>query len=124
MSKENQIFDSHQAVLDDDELLARFFNENRVELADDGFSARVMQQLPSRSVRLSRIWTLVCTLAGVVFLVWADGLGQLRRVAVNSIGNFEGFLSSFDFSMMSPLMVYAAISLLVLFAVSNIDYSR
>lgn len=124
MSMDNKIFDNNKAVLSDDELLAQFFDENRIDLADDGFSARVMQQLPSQSVRLSRIWTFVCVLAGIAFFIWADGLGQLRRVAVNSAGNIVGFLSSVDFSMTSPLMIYAAASLLALFAISNLDFSR
>ncbi|MBQ9637854.1 MAG: DUF5056 domain-containing protein [Prevotella sp.] len=121
---DNQITNKNGAMMSDDELLAQFFNENRVELEDDGFAARVMQQLPSRTVRLSRIWTFVCALAGVAFFVWADGLGQLRHLAANSVGNVMGFLLSVDFSATSPLMLYAAISLLVLFAISNLDLSR
>lgn len=124
MNMDNQIFNDNKAMLSDDELLAQFFNENRIELEDNGFSARVIQQLPSRLVRLSRIWTFVCILVGIAFFIWADGLSQLRRVAVNSMGNFVGFLSSVDFSVTSPLMIYAALSLLVLFAVSNLDFSR
>ena len=38
--------------LTDDELIMMFFEDNRVELPDDGFSKRVMAQLPSRMVKL------------------------------------------------------------------------
>ncbi|MBR1468916.1 MAG: DUF5056 domain-containing protein [Prevotella sp.] len=97
----------NKSLLSDDELVAMFFDENRQELPDNGFSQRVMHTLPSRSVWLSRIWTAACLLAGVVFFVWADGLGQLRHVLMNSMGNFFGFLSSVSFSGISPVMVVA-----------------
>lgn len=72
---------------DRDELLVRkFFEENKVELADDGFSQRVMRRLPDRTRRLSRIWTAVCTLAGILMCVvfnWIDVL----------VGIFNDFIS-------------------------------
>lgn len=59
----------------DNELIEKFFQEARqAELADDGFSERVMQRLPAASaVRreqlASRLWTLLCvTVATVLFV--------------------------------------------------------
>lgn len=54
---------------DDSRLLGAFFAENTIEVADDGFTERVMQRLPERSSRLNRIWTWICVVAGVMFLV-------------------------------------------------------
>ena len=104
----------------DDELVAMFFEENRQELADDGFSQRVMRQLPSRSLRLSRIWTALCLLAGIGFFVWIDGLSQLRRVLWNMLGNFEGFVSSIDFSGTSPVMILASLLVFTMFVAWNL----
>ena len=42
--------------IDNDKLLRDFFTENRQEIADRGFSRRVMHHLPDRSNRLARIW--------------------------------------------------------------------
>ena len=44
--------------IDNDKLLKDFFAENKREIADNGFSRRVMHQLPDRSNRLARLWTL------------------------------------------------------------------
>ncbi|MCR5131400.1 MAG: DUF5056 domain-containing protein [Prevotella sp.] len=104
---ENQIFENNQ-LLTDDELLEKFFNENRVELDDDGFSERVMEKLPQGTLRLSRLWTLICSVVGIGFFIWADGFGQLKRVFQNSLGNIEGFVSSIDFSNISPMMLMMA----------------
>ena len=81
---------------DRDELLVRkFFEENKVELADDGFSQRVMRRLPDRTRRLSRIWAAVCTLAGILMCVvfnWVDVL----------VGIFNDFISGFMPSIQKP----------------------
>lgn len=61
---------------DRDELLVRkFFDENKIELPDDGFSRRVMRRLPDRARRLNRIWTAVCLLLGALIAVKNDWFG-------------------------------------------------
>ena len=121
MMMENRI--DNKQLLSDDELVAMFFDENRQDLADDGFSQRVMHRLPSHSVRLSRIWTLVCSIAGIAFFFVTDGIGQLKHVLFNAIGHFVGFLSSVDFHGWSPLMIIVAIGLLMGFFAWNIAES-
>ena len=116
---EKDTFDNNK-VLSDDELVAMFFAEQKQELEDDGFSKRVMQQLPSRSLRLSRIWTLVCSLLGIGLFFWADGFGQLKRLFLNAFGNLGGFLSSVDLSNISPMMVIFAIATFYLIIAWNV----
>lgn len=53
---------------DDGRLLASFFAGNVADVPDDGFTERVMQRLPRRRSRASRVWTWFCAIAGVVFL--------------------------------------------------------
>lgn len=48
-------------------LLRDFFAENKQEIADNGFSRRVMHHLPDRSNRLARIWSaFVMTVAAAL----------------------------------------------------------
>ena len=59
----------------DNLLLEQFFSQaKKQEIADGGFSDRVMRQLPDRSLRLSRLWTAFCVLTAlalfVVLRVW------------------------------------------------------
>jgi hypothetical protein len=54
---------------DDDQLLASFFTDNTINVPEDDFTERVMQHLPERSNRLARIWTWLCAIVGVVFLI-------------------------------------------------------
>lgn len=61
-----------------DELLVRkFFEENKIEIPDAGFSRRVMRCLPDRTRRLNRIWTAICVAVGVVMCVKFDWLSSL-----------------------------------------------
>ena len=73
---------------DRDELLVRkFFEDNAVEVPDDGFTRRVMRRLPDRERRLSRIWAAVCAVAGVLMLLKFNWLGVLVSVLVSYIGS-------------------------------------
>ena len=62
-----------------DKLLEDFFAANRHEVADDGFTRRVMRRLPQRHNRLAQAWNTLCILLvaalfvamGGVQMVWA-----------------------------------------------------
>ncbi len=60
---------------DEEMMTERLFSEIRdTEIADDGFSRRVMRSLPDRGNALVRLWTAFCVLTGIVlsfvFHVW------------------------------------------------------
>lgn len=64
------IMENKDFLSESDEFLVKgFFDDNKIDIADNGFSERVMRRLPSPAIRLSRIWTAVCTLLGVAWLV-------------------------------------------------------
>ena len=59
--------------IDNDKLLKDFFAENKREIADNGFSRRVMHHLPDRSNRLARLWTVfVMTVGATLFVTLGD----------------------------------------------------
>lgn len=54
----------------DEQLLQAFFADHQEEIADDGFSNRVMQHLPAPSHRrMERWWQVACLVMGVIFIV-------------------------------------------------------
>jgi hypothetical protein len=58
------------AQLSDDALIDQFFSQARtMEIADDGFTDRVMHRLPDRAIQLSRLWTLFCIVLGTVLII-------------------------------------------------------
>lgn len=72
-----------------DKLLRDFFAENKQEIADNGFSRRVMRRLPDRSYRLARIWSALVTALAAVLFIRLGGLEAawetIREVFVSMI---------------------------------------
>ena len=73
--------------IDNDKLLRDFFTENRQEIADRGFSRRVMHHLPDRSNRLARIWNAFVMAVG-------SRTFRLLRWTGSCMGNDSGRYSS------------------------------
>lgn len=75
----------------DDKLLDSFFAEHRQEIADNGFSRRVLRHLPDRNRHLARIWTTCCFTLAFVLFVALDGvqliLDTLRETFDTAIRN-------------------------------------
>ena len=74
----------------DDKLLKRFFSEYGVgDIADNGFSSRVMRSIPE-GVHLYRIdiaLRIVCLAATIVLLFFFSGLSSLRVEECNDIAD-------------------------------------
>ena len=70
INKENQEQVLH---LSDEELIGKFFAEQTFDVADRGFTSRVMRRLPDRSLWLNRIWTAVCAVAVVAVFIFTKG---------------------------------------------------
>jgi uncharacterized membrane protein len=67
----------------DNILIERLFEEaSRQQIADDGFTKRVMAALPDNSAakvrRLSRLWTWFCILVGLALFFLLDGWTVLK----------------------------------------------
>lgn len=78
----------------DNELLEQLFSPLRtMEIADDGFSQRVMQQLTatdcatSRSLWLSRLWTVVCVAIALLLFVAMKGWYVVAWSVVTLLNN-------------------------------------
>ncbi|MBQ8656687.1 MAG: DUF5056 domain-containing protein [Prevotella sp.] len=101
----------------DNILLEQFFKENvQQQIADDGFTERVMQQLPEAArpltVRLrwwSRAWTVFCVVAGVVAFIMLQGWQVVMQGLMTTLTYVEVLLrtlpTSFD---LSSLIDYSA----------------
>ena len=53
----------------DDKLLKQFFGEQKQEIEDNGFSRRVMRNLPGRNHRLVQAWGAACAVVCVIFVL-------------------------------------------------------
>lgn len=73
----------------DDKLFKDFFAEQKQEIADNGFSRRVMHHLPNRSNRLSQWCTTIIMAIAVILFFTLNGfqavIATLREVFVNMV---------------------------------------
>lgn len=69
-----------------DILLDKLFAEAaKTEIADNGFSRRVMRRLPLRAEKYSRIWTAICTSAAIILLTYFKAWNYLLDGAINVV---------------------------------------
>lgn len=104
----------------DDDLLLQFFDAQRFEIADDGFSKRVMQAIPQRARRLNRIWTALCFTVAMAMLLFCDWVDELRLMLSQLIGDLIGYLSVVEFNLCSIVMVLASLMVLSTVAIYNV----
>lgn len=60
--------------IDNDKLLRDFFAAEKKEVADKGFTHRVMRQLPDRKNRLAQVWSVFVMLTAIVLFVLLGGI--------------------------------------------------
>ena len=96
-------------MIDNDDLLVKaFFEEHTHEIADHGFSKRVMRHLPDRSRRLNRIWTIVCCVLGIVFFVAVRGW----HVMADALSVCVRTVPAQDVFQLSPLTIVLSVLIL------------
>ena len=95
--------------VDNDKILRNFFTENKQDIADNGFSRRVMRRLTDRSYRLARLWSAFVAAVATVLFIWLGGLeaawGTIREV-------FIGMINHGTTSLDPKSMIIAAVVLL------------
>ena len=98
--------------IDNDKLLRDFFTENRQEIADRGFSRRVMHHLPDRSNRLARIWNAFVMAVGAVLFVSLGGpeaaWGMIREVFIGMINHGTTSLDPKSIIIASVVLLFMA----------------
>ncbi|MBQ8672486.1 MAG: DUF5056 domain-containing protein [Bacteroides sp.] len=67
-------------MVNEDRLLKQFFNDNRQEMADNGFTRRVMQHLPHHNRTSTRLWGILGTALTLFLFVALDGLQLIAEV--------------------------------------------
>lgn len=58
----------------DDRLIEQFLAPGRREIADNGFTRRVLNRLPDRRERLARLWTFTGFTLALVLFIALDGI--------------------------------------------------
>lgn len=99
----------------DDKIIKDFLNQHRLEMADNGFSERVMESLPQRQTSLiSCLWSALIIIIMVVYFVASHCINNIRQLLE---GLFHLILPVAERlpAMVSDTSLSSAILLLMLF---------
>ena len=90
--------------------MQQFFNQQRFDVEDNGFSHRVMRMLPDRARRLNRLWTAVCTVVAAFFVA-----GRGWKAVSGSLQGAWADISNHDLMyQLSPLTIYMGLLFLAI----------
>lgn len=104
----------------DDRLIAQFMTEHKPQVADMGFTRRVMRHLPQHTDRLNRYWTFFCFAIGALAVAMMGSLSRLGSLLTGVMGDLVGAVAVNDCVRPSTLLtVVVAIT-----AISIITISR
>ncbi|MCO6026051.1 DUF5056 domain-containing protein [Prevotella cerevisiae] len=117
----------------DEQLVNRFFAEHSEPIPDKGFSEKVMRNIPDRAWYISRIWGVLCVIAGILLFVEMKGWELLGTLFQSSfIGAYHScaekvshikitdILSHFDISGHTILMFMAGAVTVMLVLIYNV----
>jgi len=102
--------------------LKNFFAENRSEIADNGFSARVQQRLPARQSIFPQIVMLLCIVTGLWLTITIVGFSSIQTQLLSLIDAVVHLQIPSFASIMTYLGVLATLSFIG-FAVADTDFS-
>ncbi len=64
---------------EDEQLLQQFFTEHKQVIPDQGFTERLTQRLPMRTLLLEKVWTTFCIILCIVLFIAMDGIHLISR---------------------------------------------
>lgn len=117
----------------DEKLITSFFEEYRRQvLPDNGFSDRVMLNLPkNRHARmwcLGRLWTATCVVAGILLFFMNDGFYQIKKMIFDLFIDIMSICVSIEFSFAMLSTMVLSFLLISIVAIYNLftysDYEK
>ena len=103
-------------------LVEHFFTECKTDLPDNGFTRRVMSNLPQKACRYNNIWSVLCLLIVGVSFVLFDGVESVRIFMAHFAENMMNSLSSVHLNAASiQSLSTAALALLLLFVLNAFE---
>jgi polyferredoxin len=98
-------------IMEEDETLVNsFFTGHQMEVPDNGFTHRVMRNLPKSSWQKNRIWTIFCIVLGVVLLYY----GKVWHTLLGTISGLWADASTNMIYQQNPLMIYLTVIALLM----------
>lgn len=113
----------------DNLLVASFFERyGKRDIADNGFSERVMGNLPRRkqsyAKRVNAVWTGICGIAAAALFLLGGGIRTTQAVVLDIMSHLASAISTIDITLSSVVIAYATMLTLCAVAVYDISASN
>jgi hypothetical protein len=100
----------------DDELLKQLFSGQKQEIADNGFTRRVIRHLPDRRKRLATLWMMVfCSLCAIILFFALGGIEIITGILHETVASIVRGGSNLDLKSL-----FIAVAVLVCMGVNRI----
>ena len=105
----------------DEEQILQFLEKNKQTIQEDGFSDRVMQQLPTNSSVWGSLWQWILGIASVVLFFVLGGITMMKHLFLTYLGDLWGGMASLHVSLPSPLILIVSLITLLWVAVYEVE---
>lgn len=104
----------------DDKMISQFFQNEKKEINDNGFSNRVMRHLPNRVDKLSNMWAAFCTAVAIILFFVFNGLEAILNILREAYsGTMQSSIAHLD---LKSLLIAAIV--LISLGVKKVCYSE
>ncbi len=93
--------------------IEQYLHQTRQDIPDDGFTQRVMQNLPSRRINWDKIAQTVCYVIIAVILIFGGGINLLKEILVAGSSLSELFTTLLRNSVHILTFILLAIAALI-----------
>lgn len=102
----------------DDQLVGRFVKEQKQEIADNGFSDKVLRRISSRNkeIRLSRLWVAFCVVVTVILFITFNG----AEILASGVQEIVAILRQSSIPEMDPLRLLLGITILSIIGIKRL----
>lgn len=109
---------------EEEQLLEHFFAETKIDLPDNGFTERVMDNLTQTVRRCNYIWTVVCLLAAIILFLSSDGVTHVRIFVTNVVKSLTNSLLAIQLEQINLQAMGAAAFMLLFLCIVDIEDNR
>lgn len=93
----------------DDKLISQFMHANKHEIADNGFSRRVIRRLPEQAKRMSDVLSIICAVSCCILFYLSDGVAVLFRIFMDvATSQSCNLISNFNFQTLIVVTIVLA----------------
>lgn len=100
----------------EDKIISRFIKDQKKEINNNGFSQRVMHNLPGKAEQLSKAWAIFCVTVAIVLFVACNGFQFIPEICKD----ISSIIQHSSLSQMDPLRLTIVVFILTIIGIKRL----